>query len=123
MPYIGVCSRDGHRFFAKTQDSLSSEMRIYAIGHGYDSEDFLQARISRAGYADYKANRDDPIWWILHQGDALDELRPGQKELLASILRNIPKPKDRGHRNKDYLRAWAKGFRMNPPRDLARNRI
>lgn len=89
--YIAICKRDDHRLYADSLGGIQTLMKAYIRGHPkYTLDDFEYYPIPRSVYRFWQRNRFKPLWWILQQGDPLEELSPGRLEQIARMVRNIP---------------------------------
>lgn len=90
-PYMAYCVSDDHRLYSPTKREVLDKRDRYILGHPRLSEaDFVVFSISEESYREYLRNRDNPLWWILKQGDPRKELSLGRKNLLAQLM-NIRK--------------------------------
>lgn len=77
---------DGHRLYSMTKKGAEIKRDRYIKEHPRLTEaDFLVFPIPEWAYRDWKKNKDDPLWWILHQGSPLDDFSPGRKQLIARL--------------------------------------
>lgn len=91
-PYIAILP-DDHRVFGPSEASVWKEVNEYRRDHPNLTGRTRIAPITASLYNSWLKHRDDPAWWItFHQGDN-KSWSSGKRELVAKVLRNIPKPR------------------------------
>lgn len=106
--YITLYIGDNHREAGPTRQQAKQKMTNWCRLKGRDPAKATKPKECWIPYKLHLQLEDDPLYWQLyHSGNPLEPMSQGQKDLIASLVGNIPK---KGKAQKGRIRLSRRRF-------------